>query len=86
MPQQLKKRETKTFIILFLLCASTDGIFLILLKLLRFLFPPSIIGTDKIIGYVQYNGYPFYFDTIIFLLFLIIPLGILLAAKHILPK
>ena len=36
-------------------------------KVVRTRFLPPEIGTEKIIGYSQYFGYPLYFDNIFFL-------------------
>lgn len=41
---------------------------------IRDAFPPTEIGHEKIVGYTQYFGYPFYLDTIIFFVFVLSPL------------
>lgn len=41
---------------------------------LRSLFHPPEIDNKLNVGYVQYFGYPFHFDTLLFFFFLIIPL------------
>lgn len=39
----------------------------------RSLFFPPEINENKIVGYAQYFGYPFHFDTLLFFIFMIIP-------------
>ena len=39
----------------------------------RSLFYPPLILDNKIVGYAQYFGYPFHFDTLLFFIFLLIP-------------
>lgn len=48
---------------------------------IRNLFPPTEIDKTKIVGYVQYNGYPFYFDTFAYLLFIFSPFLVMFAIK-----
>jgi len=45
--------------------------------------PPPEIGTQKIIGYIHYFGYPFHLDTVIFFLVILPPLliGLLVRLK-----
>jgi hypothetical protein len=45
----------------------------ILIKKIRPILPPTEINENKIIGFTQYNGYPFYFDLIIFFLLILLP-------------
>ncbi|MCL5438471.1 MAG: hypothetical protein M1268_00595 [Patescibacteria group bacterium] len=65
---------------LFLKTLLVSSIFLIILMLgfkkTRSLFPPPEIGNDKLIGFSQYFGYPFYFDTIFFFMLILIPICI----------
>lgn len=42
-------------------------------KKIRSLFPVPEIGSDKLIGFSQYYGYPFSFDTIFFFFLIFIP-------------
>jgi hypothetical protein len=42
-------------------------------KSIRALFPPPEIGSEKLIGFSQYYGYPPYFDNLIFLAIIFIP-------------
>lgn len=46
-------------------------------KKLRIFFPPPEISNEKLIGFAQYFGYPFYFDTLIFFLIIFLPILIL---------
>lgn len=57
------------------------GILLLVLKFreLRNIFPPPKIEDDRIVGFAQYNGYPMYFDTIVFFSLIFSPVLILLA-------
>lgn len=48
---------------------------------IRNLFPIPIIEDSEIIGYSQYFGYPFYFDTFIFLAVLLSIPSIIVLAK-----
>ena len=50
-------------------------------RTIRDLFPPPRITENKIVGFTQYFGYPFFFDTIIFFLFVISPALIFLLIK-----
>lgn len=47
------------------------------LRKIRDLFPIPPIGENKIVGYAQHFGYPFYFDNFAFFLFIISPLLLL---------
>ncbi len=42
----------------------------------RNMFPLPQIGSEHIIGYVQYEGYPLYFEMWLFILFLLIPIAL----------
>ncbi len=50
------------------------GLIYLSFKKIREFFPPSEIGSQKIIGYAQYSGYPFNFDTIYFGILIFAPL------------
>lgn len=49
-------------------------ILIISMRFLRNFQSPTIINTDKMIGYSQYFGYPLYFDTIIVFLIIMSPI------------
>lgn len=59
----------ETFIYLVLILAAIFFTF----RYFRSLFFPPEINEDKIVGYAQYFGYPFHFDTLLFFIFMIIP-------------
>lgn len=42
-------------------------------RAIRNIFPIPHVNDNKIIGYAQYYGYPFYFDTVLFFIFLLLP-------------
>ena len=69
-------------VILFFLSLFLDATVIFILKIVRFSFFPTGISSQQIIGYAQYYGYPFYFDTIVFFIFLLIPLIVLLMSKY----
>src|SRR5258708_11283052 len=56
-----------TFFILFILCM---GLFF---RKVRDFLAPTEIGSQKIVGYTQYTGYPFNLDTCIFFVFIFAP-------------
>jgi hypothetical protein len=66
----LKKVVIKTIIV------STLMIFFLMLgfKKIRAFFPPPEIANEKLVGFAQYFGYPFYFDSIVFLLVVLLPI------------
>lgn len=65
------KRIKITFLIsVFLFCVELLLI-LIFFRKIRYLFPIPEIGDSKIVGFSQYFGYPFYFDTFIFFVILL---------------
>lgn len=53
-------------------------ILIISFKKIRALFPIPMIGEDKLVGFLQYYGYPLYFDTIFFFLIIFLPVTVLL--------
>ena len=59
-------------------------IFLILVffRKLRSIFPPPPIEKSGIVGFAQYFGYPFYFETIVFLVVVISPFVIVSIIKY----
>lgn len=44
-------------------------------RYIRSLFYPPEILEEKIVGYAQYFGYPFYFDTLLFFIFVLTPIA-----------
>jgi hypothetical protein len=56
-----------------------DGTLVVFLRIIRSLFPLPAIGSDKIIGYAQYFGYPLTFDTIFFFSLIAVPLLVLIS-------
>lgn len=46
-------------------------------KKIRAVFPPPEITKDKLVGFTHYFGYPIYFDNMIFLLIIFLPVVIL---------
>ena len=63
------KRDIKEYFIYFIF-------FLLLLcffRLVRALFPPVLIGSEKIIGYSAYFDYPLYFDNLLFFYIIFCP-------------
>ena len=40
----------------------------------RNMFPPPSIGSEHIVGFAQYEGYPLYFEMLLFILFLLTPI------------
>ncbi|MEK7533762.1 MAG: hypothetical protein AAB600_00335 [Patescibacteria group bacterium] len=56
---------------------SIEVLLTLFFRKIRNLFPIPTIGENKIVGYAQYFGYPFYFDNFVFFLFIISPLLLL---------
>lgn len=66
--------KTKNFYLLWIGIYFVCSIFIFLsFRFIRSIFPIPSIGEKEIIGYIQYFGYPFYFDTILFFTFLFLP-------------
>lgn len=51
-------------------------------RYLRNMFPLPEIGNKKIVGFAQYYGYPFYFETILFFVFVALPIITFVFAKQ----
>lgn len=49
-------------------------ILLLSFKKIRSLMPPPEIDEEKLVGFAQYFGYPFYFDTIFFFFLIFVPI------------
>jgi hypothetical protein len=55
--------------------SSALNIFLLLgFKKIRTSLPPPEIGSDRLVGFAQYFGYPLYFDAFLFFLLLFSPI------------
>ena len=65
---------TKFIPIALIISFAIDAVLIILLRPVRSLFPLPEIGSDKIIGYSQYFGYPLSFDTLYFSILILVPL------------
>ncbi len=48
---------------------------------LRMLFPYPKINSEKMVGFSQYFGYPFYFDTVLFFIIMLSPIVVILTIK-----
>lgn len=59
------------------------GIIITLFRKIRDTLPPPAIDQTKIVGYIQYYGYPTYFDTVIFFILILFPLLYFSIAKYI---
>lgn len=64
------KNKSNLFVLLTL--GTFYLIVFILFRNIRALFPPPEIYSNKIVGYSQYFGYPFYFDNILFWAILVV--------------
>ena len=69
-----KKEIKKIYVVSVLIFLSEILLVLMLFRKIREKFPITGIGANGIIGYAQYFGYPFYFETLIFLLITISPI------------
>jgi len=69
--------KRKIFIWFLLYTGVVFGLILVFFRVLRMIFPPPKIGTDQIIGYAQYFGYPLNFETILVDSIIILPAVIL---------
>ena len=65
-----EKKKKNTVFLIFTLGAVWGGIFYTF-RYFRSLFPQPMINSYGIVGFAQYYGYPFIFDNILFVLFLI---------------
>lgn len=71
-----KTREI--IIVSFFLSFASEIVLLLSLRWWRALFPPPEIESNKIVGYSQYFGYPFYFDSLYLMILIFAPLFILI--------
>lgn len=65
----ISSRNRLFYIVNFFSLSCFYILLLVSFKKLRFFFPPTQISQEKIVGFAQYNAYPFYFDTFVFFLF-----------------
>lgn len=75
---KIKKKELIQIVIFSLILIFSA---FVLYKKMRGLFPPPQIGSEKLVGFAQYFGYPIYFDTIFFFLIVSIPLIVTIILK-----
>lgn len=66
--------------IFFLLILEMSTLFLFIKKL-RLFFPSTQITETKTIGFIHFSGYPFWFDTIVYLTLIVSPLVCMIAYK-----
>ncbi|OIP57767.1 MAG: hypothetical protein COX79_04320 [Candidatus Levybacteria bacterium CG_4_10_14_0_2_um_filter_36_16] len=59
------------------------GLFLLILKLSKNIFPIYSIESNKIVSFVHYEGYPQYYDLIGFSIFIVFPVIVILLLKYI---
>jgi len=52
-----------------------------LIKTVRAFFTGPLVGDQKIVGYSQYFGYPFYFESYLFTAYIFLPLIILILIR-----
>lgn len=81
--------EKKLLLEVFLYSFTLLILFLFLFRIIRNLFLVPKINQSKIIGYTHYTGYPFYADTMLFLMLMSIPLlscAVALLRKKIMDK
>lgn len=77
-----KNKSIAIYILYFSIQITILIIIEITLRKVRELFPPSQILQNYIVGYSQYFGYPYYFDTLVFLAIMLSPIIIsLILAK-----
>ncbi len=62
------------------------SIFLLVFRYVRSFFPPPEISEFKIVGYSQYYGYPFYYDTLVFFILIFFPSAVFLVLCFIRKK
>lgn len=65
--------------LLFILISSL--IFFINFRIIRSYMLPPMIGQDGTVGFTHYFGYPFYFESIVFLIFFLAPFFVILIKK-----
>lgn len=58
-----------------MLSSLLNIVLLVNFKNIRSIFPPPEIGRDGLVGFAQYFGYPFYFDTLIFFFMIFVPIS-----------
>ena len=68
-------KRNKVFLKTFLLSFTLLIVLMFGFKKIRALFPPPEIGSDKLVGFSQYFGYPFYFDSLFFIFLIFFPVA-----------
>jgi len=71
-------KKNNIFIKTFLLSFIALIVLMVSFKKIRAVFPLPEIGSDKLVGFPQYFGYPLYFDNLFFLFIIISPAAIFL--------
>lgn len=71
-------KRNKVFIKTLLLSFVLLIILMFSFKKIRAFFPPPEIGNDKLVGFSQYFGYPFYFDNLLFAFLIAFPVAVFL--------
>lgn len=75
------EKGSKYFLMGFAGLLVTWLIILLYFRLFRNFFPIPRIGEEKIVGFAHYYGYPFYFDTVMFFIFILSPLILVVFTK-----
>lgn len=70
----IKIRKSELFIKTFSIFLIEGGVIFLLFRKLRSFMPPSQITQENVVGFAQYNGYPMYYDTVVFFIFIISPI------------
>lgn len=74
-------KRIKVLLMTIFLSFALYGLIAISFRYVRTFFPkPSLVGSDAI-GFMQYFGYPLFFDVILFVVMLIIPIFIYLTLE-----
>ncbi len=76
-----KSKYRKPAFLSLIYIVSESFLMFIFFRKIREFFPLKAISEDKIVGYSQYFGYPFNFDTFIFITFLLSPIVIFVLFK-----
>jgi hypothetical protein len=66
-------KRKKLLMSITLILATQFGLLFTYIKQLRAEFSPTPVGVSGIAAYTQFSGYPFWFDTVVFLLLVSLP-------------
>ena len=66
---------------IFFILAAQLGLLFLYIKQFRAEFSPTPITESKIVAFTQFSGYPFWFDTIVFLALLLLPVLIIVGYR-----